>query len=132
MKKYRPYFTIPELETISTHLRLGSNPPHNLIRYVDKFISDAKEGYRKESHTLNPRPTLEESLGFKLPSLDLESSPSSHEIPIEQLMAKYKIFGFLDMSSSQIKRVQQYRYENDMMSPEEEIVWETNNGANFK
>ena len=132
MKKYRPYFTLPELETISQHLRLGSNPPHNLIRYVDKFISDAREGYRKESHTLNPRPTLEESLGFKLPSLDLESSPSSHEIPIETLMEQYKISCFLDMSSSQIQRVQQYRYENDMMSPEEESYHESTNGVQFK
>ena len=132
MKKYRPYFTLPELETISAHLRLGSNPPHNLIRYVDKFISDAREGYRKESHTLNPRPTLEESLGFKLPSLDLESSPSSHEIPIETLMEQYKVSGFSGMSSAQILRVQQYRYENDMMSPDEEPIWETNNGVQFK
>lgn len=131
MKKYRPYFTLPELETISAHLRLGSNPPHNLIRYIDKFISDAKEGYRKESHTLNPRPTLEESLGFKLPSLDLESSPSPQD-SIEALMEQFKVSWFRGMSSSQIMRVQQYRYENDMMSPEEEIVWETNNGANFK
>lgn len=131
MKKYRPYFTLPELETISAHLRLGSNPPHNLIRYVDKFISEAKEGYRKESHILNPRPTLEESLGFN-PSLDLESSSSSHEIPIETLMEQFKVSWFRGMSSSQILRVQQYRYENDMMSPEEEPIWETNNGVQFK
>lgn len=129
MKKYRPYFTLPELESISTHLRMGSNPPHNLIRYVDKFISDIKEGYRKESHTLHPRPTLEESLGFKLPSLELESS---HETPIEHLMEQYKESKFHGMSSSQIQRVQQYRYEHDLMSPDEESIHESTNGVIFK
>lgn len=129
MKKYRPYFSLPELKTILHSLKEQSNPPIGLIRYVDKFISDIDDGFRKESHSLKPRISLESSLGF------VESSESSEpDDLISSLQKLYKEFlqsnqSFSGFSSKQIILIQKYRYENDLMTQEEESIFEQSQGV---
>ena len=115
MKKFRPYFTLPELEVISSALKSSQSPQIGLIRYVDKFISDIQNGYRKENHTL--KPSLEESLGFSKPS-------ETSYVSIEYLMEVYEKTGFQSMTPGQILKIQLHRYENDLMSSEEETAFE--------
>jgi hypothetical protein len=122
MKKYRPYFTIPEMEIISSHLKQGSPDPGklNLIRYFDKFLSDAKAGLRIPNHTLMP------SLAQRM---ELESPPP--ESDPRKLYQSWIDCGenFYVFTGEQIRLIQQHRYENDMMTPTEESQFEQEQGA---
>jgi len=121
-KKYRPYFTLPELEVISIGLKTVTPVHVDLIRYLDKYISDIKSGLRQENHTLLP--SMEQKLGFTEPKNDLGYS-------IESLIQTYNSSGFTLLNPAQIVLVQEYRYENDLMSSQEEIEYEKSMGINF-
>jgi hypothetical protein len=130
-KKYRPYLTLPNLEVISTSLKgsIGALHPGSstetlsLIRYIDKYISDIKSGLRESNHTLAP--TISESLGLSdAPKNDLGYS-------LESLLETYNSTGFTLLNSAQITIILEYRYENDLMSEQEEIQYEKDMGINF-
>jgi hypothetical protein len=130
-KKYRPYLTLPNLEVISTSLKgsIGASHPGSstetlsLIRYIDKYISDIKSGLRESNHTLAP--TISESLGLSdAPKNDLGYS-------LESLLETYNSTGFTLLNSAQITIILEYRYENDLMSEQEEIQYEKDMGINF-
>ena len=117
MKKYRPYFTLAELEILSSSLRSSQNPSIHLLRYLDKFISDIKAGLRKENHTL--KPSLAESL-----ELEPSSESFSDEPTIQALLTYHAKRGFIGLSVYNIHRLQMYRYENDLMDSQEESQFE--------
>ena len=121
-KKYRPYFSIPELECILSHLKTGepSQEKLGLIRYLDRFLLDCQRGYRKESHTLMP--TLAQKM--ELESLPPESDPKKLYQSWLDCNQKFYVF-----TGDQIRLIQQYRYENDIMTPAEESQFEKENGA---
>lgn len=75
-KKYRPYFTLSELEEIYNALtQMQSNLNLELRRYIGKYINDIRDGYRVENHTL--KPSLEEKLGFSTVG---EYTPTTKEL----------------------------------------------------
>lgn len=121
-KKYRPYFTLSELEHITQCVK--SNNPLNLslIQYLDKYILDIKSGHRQENHTL--KPTISESLGFTRPE-----SPNDSINPELLLQIYHRDSGFKSLSIREIKILQKYRYENDLMSPEEESTYLASEGV---
>jgi hypothetical protein len=132
-KKYRPYLTLPNLEVISTSLKgsIGASHPGSstetlsLIRYIDKYISDIKSGLRESNHTLAP--SMEQKLGFS-------SNPSQQNslgYSLESLLETYSSTGFTLLNSAQITIILEYRYENDLMSEQEEIQYEKDMGINF-
>lgn len=118
MKKYRPYFTLEELELISGELKRGGMYSMlGIIRYLDTYILGIKSGLRKENHTL--KPSMEESLG-------IETEPSS--TPDPKLL--YSVWRERPgaISVSELELVQVYRYENNLMSPAEEHLYEQSLG----
>ena len=125
-KKYRPYFTLPELVLLkdSVSNQSVSSPQHaGLYNYLYKFISDIQDGLRQANHTL--KPSLAESL-----ELDPPAGDSSSIIPA--LLEHFNHKGFTDLSPAQIRILQEHRYINDLMSPTEERVYEVQNGLAFK
>lgn len=115
-KKYRPYFTLPELKTISSALKNTQSPSLPLVRYIDKYISDIEAGLRQESFTLAP--SIEQKLGLTSPA---KSST------ITDLVTLYNSQGnFESFTPAQIKLLQEHRYLQGLMSPEEESEYERN------
>lgn len=81
-KKYRPYFTLSELQTISA--ALAGSADAELIRYVESLIYEITKGYRSHSHITNPRASIEERLG-----VGETQGPTIEEIQAEES----KLFG---------------------------------------
>ena len=123
--KYRPYLTLPELDIIISSLKISGSNPH-LIHYLEGFKAKIDLGITSPNLTLTPRPTLNDRLelgdtGYSTVSISIEtkranaytkwlSSPqacTAHEIELTHL----------------------YRFENDLMSPEEESIYLQSQGA---
>ena len=94
-KKYRPYFTLPELRHLVAVL-VSTEPTSGLCRYLQRYLLDVESGYRTANHIGSG--TLESKLGFS------EEPKTKHESE------------------------QQYRYDNDLMSPQEEYEYEVSQG----
>ena len=94
-KKYRPYFTLPELRHLVAVL-VSTEPTSSMCRYLQRYLLDVESGFRQANHIGSP--SLESSLGF-------ESEPRS-----------------------KFESEQQYRYDNDLMSPTEEYEYEVSQG----
>lgn len=94
-KKYRPYFTLPELRHLVSVLT-QVEPTSSMCRYLSKYLYDVENGYRAPNHS--GAPTLESKLGFS-----------------EEPRTKFE-------------SEQQYRYDNDLMSPQEEYEYERSQG----
>lgn len=92
VKKYRPYFSLPELKELQSLVH-SKNRLSPLSRYLDKYILEIEAGHRDSSLTL--KPTLEQELGFD------ESA---------------KI-------QTDFEKQNQSRYEQGLMSPEEELTY---------
>jgi hypothetical protein len=73
-KKYRPYLTLAELEVIQSALDFSSRELdcNSIYKYLSKYISDIRSGYRAENHVL--KPGIEERLGIESVSQDMPSA----------------------------------------------------------
>lgn len=120
-KKYRPYFTLSEL-TILRDLCSGvANKHQALYKYLYGFVRDIEDGLRVPNH-IN-QPTIAQKL-------ELDDMPSSNTNPYtkipSQLYAEWigRNRSFIGFSPASIESINQYRYENDLMSAEEEKQYE--------
>jgi hypothetical protein len=120
-KKYRPYFTLAELQTIKHSLITSSPSNLPLIRYLDSYITDIERGNRSPNHT--NLPSLEQKLGLSIET----------ENPIRETPARcYEMWANnVPISPAQLQAANQYRYENNLMTPDEESAWEIRNGVKF-
>ena len=128
-KKYRPYFTLPELEYLASSVRAssvnaGESPPIDLLRYLERYILDIKEGFRKENHTLAPTLTQK---------LELDDSPK--ETSAQKLVRAQNLYtawqANCTLSIPELELVEEYRYLHDLMSPTEESKYESKKGITF-
>lgn len=111
--KYRPSLTIQEINFLLSTVRWSDHPEQaQLCRKLEVFTLKATHGITQPSHIATGRPSLESSLGFET------------DAAIETLLAHYAI-NPSRLSKAQLARVTQHRYLNDMMSPEEEIDYES-------
>ena len=129
-KKYRPYFTLPELEFLAQAVRTSAiaeneSPPIELLRYLEKYISDIRSGFRQENHTLAP--SLEQKL-------ELDNSPAQ-ENTAQKLVRMRNLYtawqSNCTLSIPELELVEQYRYLHDLMSSTEEQKYEHKNGITF-
>ena len=116
--KYRPYLTPQELDIIISSLKSTSSNV-SLIRYMEDFAFKISRDSIKPNLTL--KPTLTESLELGLESR--MSKPTLHQLKVESY-AKW-LNNPAKCNASDIARVHMYRYENDLMSPEEESEYES-------
>ena len=94
-KKYRPYFTLPELRHLVAVL-VSTEPTSSMCRYLRRSLHDIESGFRQANHIGSG--TVAEKLGFS------EEPRTRHESEA------------------------QYRYDNDLMSPQEEYEYEVSQG----
>ena len=116
--KYRPYFTASELGEVIRCVKLSSqNLP--LLRYLESYALKISHGVITESITLQP--TLADSLELDSPDSSLESKRAKaytkwHSSPEA-------------CTPIEIELTHLYRFENDLMSPEEETIYLQSQGA---
>jgi len=121
-KKYRPYFTISELQEISLCLKSHPTPARlSLVQYLERFIIQINHGIITTSYSPNPRPTLSQKLGFS-DTGDVEV-PISHEITGEMAYQKHLISP-ATCTPKEIAEAMEYRYTHDLMSKQEEEQYE--------
>lgn len=118
VKKYRPYFTLAELEALASFLPSEDPKIYPLRRYLMKYTSDIRSDLRLPNIELAP--TIEDSLGLS------DSAPDT-KTP-EELFRKYKISNGLGMSAKDLESALKYGYENDMLSAAEEMKFEKSQG----
>ena len=116
--KYRPYFTASELGEVIRCVKLSSqNLP--LLRYLESYALKISHGVITESITLQP--TLADSLELDSPDSSLES---------KRAKAYTKWLSSPEACTPiEIELTHLYRFENDLMSPEEETIYLQSQGA---
>lgn len=112
-EKFRPYLTAPELTKILSALKSQQPPPLGLIRYLETFAIKIERGVISSAVTLQP--TIEQKLGIEPESQVLAES-------IQVLVTNYEMFPSerSKLSPRQLEAIQNYRFINDRMTPEEE------------
>jgi len=112
IKKYRPYFTLPELKELSQGAKTFS-----LKRYLDKFISDIEAEHRVANITLTGRPAIEDKLGFT-------QNPDPLLTP-EMLYHKYRAqSNGVGMTKEERDKALEFGYQNDLLNPQEDAEYE--------
>lgn len=119
-KKYRPYFTIPEIEEIVTCLKHSPSPRRlQIAKYLESFIFQIRLGVRKENHTLAP--TLIERLELETPV------PAPHEVSGEAAYQKW-VISPKDCTAHEISVAMEWAYLNDKLTPQQEVEFEKERG----
>ena len=119
--KYRPYFTASELGEVIRCVKLSSQNI-SLLRYLESYALKISHGVIAESITLQP--TLVDSLELDSPS----PSDSSLESKRAKAYAKW-LSSPESCTPLEIELAHLYRFENDLMSPEEESIYLQSQGA---
>ena len=121
--KYRPYFTASELGEVIRCVKLSSQNI-SLLRYLESYALKISHGVITESITLQP--TLADSL--ELDSPDSPSPDSSLESKRSKAYTKWSQAPEA-CTPLEIELAHLYRFENDLMSPEEESIYLQSQGA---
>lgn len=116
--KYRPYLTPQELDIIISSLKTTSSNV-SLIRYLEDFAHKISRDSIKPNLTL--KPSLEDKLELNAPRARTMDSL----IALKSLAYQKWLTNPTKCTSSELARVHMYRYENDLMSPEEETEYES-------
>lgn len=117
--KYRPYFTASELSEVIRCVKLSSQNI-SLLRYLESYALKISHGVIAESITLQP--TLADSLELDSPS------PASLESKRSKAYAKW-LSSPQTCTPLEIELTHLYRFENDLMSQEEETIYLQSQGA---
>lgn len=109
MLKFRPSLTIHQIEYLVNLLQTQPicEDSKNILASLHKFQLKATHGITAPSHVSTGRPSLDAQLGF---------SPDN---TIESLLTIYESNPSI-LSTKQLERVQFHRFQNDLMSWEEE------------
>jgi len=115
-KNYRPYFSQEELTEVTRCVSVSSTNTR-LIGYLRLFL--AKIENEQVSVQYTNAPSIEEKLGLE------DSPPMKTDLRALRLQAYNKwLSSPASCSILEHTRAQMYRYENDLMSPEEETSYE--------
>jgi hypothetical protein len=114
-QKYRPYFTSSELSELISSLKENPKPSRiPLIRYLEGFALKIERGLITSAHTLEP--TIEQKLELEISHTEAVNSIQSKRF---NAYRKWREFAH-KCTPDEIEQAQTYRYENDLMSEEEE------------
>lgn len=120
--KYRPYFTASELGEVIRCVKVSSQNI-SLLRYLESYALKISHGVITESITLQP--TLADSL-----ELDSPTSPLNSSLESKRAKAYTKWLSSPESCTPlEIELTHLYRFENDLMSPEEESIYLQSQGA---
>lgn len=120
-KQYRPYFTLPELKEIILCLKSHPSPQRMcLVQKLESFCLKINHGIISPQYEPSPKKTILERLELD----DSKPLPISTEITGEAAYQKHLIDPF-HCTPKEIEAAMEYRYTNDLMSPEEEEQYES-------
>jgi hypothetical protein len=115
-KKFRPYFTAPELLELISALKESPTPARmNLIRYLETFSIKIERGVMEPSHVIEGTKSEKtiQAMGFAEIPADL-----AEKISPVQLYDKWKS-NPTECSPAELEKVIQYRWENGLMTESE-------------
>ena len=124
IQKFRPYFTAAELLTVINTLKSSTNPPTQIIRYLETFAIKIERGVLTPSISLNPPESIESRLGLA------PSVPFSIQLKEDEIENKVTLWESYPESRHkftvpEIEKIMAWRYENDRMTPDEESAYES-------
>ena len=116
--KFRPYFTISELQEVIRCLKASSHSV-DLLRYMETFVVQIERGTRSPSIT--NALSLEQRLGVAPVPNYSKGKPEYSIHELYQIWCSNPEF----LSPPQLVQVHQYRWESDLMTPEESSIYES-------
>lgn len=118
-QKFRPYFTAAELQEIITCLKSHPTPRRlTICQYLEGFVLKINHGIITPAHVNNP--SLEQKLGMVDSSTPI---PISHNLTGEAAYQKWLVSP-TSATPKEIAEAMDWRYLNDLMSPDEEAEYE--------
>jgi hypothetical protein len=119
--KYRPYFTADEMLELISALKESPTPSRmKIIQYLEGFNLKITYGVVNANYITNPKPTIEQQLGFT------EEEPEPTLSPNEIRQRAYQKWLKKDstITVKELNLANEYRYENNLMSAEEQAAFE--------
>jgi hypothetical protein len=120
-QKFRPYFTAEELtlnlQCLKTNPTLSSQT-QSLVRYLETFAIKIERGITRPSIELKGTPTQQLTRALEL------DAPQLGNINKEKGALHAKWIAGQVLSPKELELVHLYRYENDLMTFEEETQYE--------
>ena len=119
--KYRPYFTADEMLELISALKESPTPSRmKIIQYLEGFNLKITYGVVNANYITNPKPTIEQQLGFT------EEEPEHTLFPHELRQRAYQKWLRKDptITVKELNLANEYRYENNLMSAEEQVAFE--------
>lgn len=124
IQTFRPYLTLAQIEAIIE--KFNADPKHpeanGIVKALTVLHFKARMGNISAAHVRTPRQSLEESLGFGPDDTDsdvLQSNSQRHQVYEKYLKAPALC------TEDEVKIALTFKYENDLMSPEEEAEFES-------
>ena len=122
-EKFRPVFTLEQLERISALCKMQqpiTQTDAEIIGILAAFIAKAQNGAIAAAYAIKPKLSLEQSLGFA-------PTPNQELTHAHRRYAAYEKYSVNPASCTleEISLAETYRYENDLMSQEEAVAFET-------
>lgn len=116
--KYRPVLTMPQIRFVM--LAIEKYPAKDtfqeeLLSYLELFVAKQKAGFLRSSYSVAPRQSIEDKLGL---------GADSKEEKMLAAFSKHEQLGAFICTKQELALVAEYRYLNDLMSPEEETEYE--------
>lgn len=120
---FRPYLTLAQIEAIIE--KFNADPKHpeanGIVKTLTVLHFKARMGNISAAHVRTPKQSLEESLGFVD---DPETESMQINSQRQQVYEKYLKAPAL-CTEEEVKVALTFKYENDLMTPEEEAEFES-------
>lgn len=117
-QKYRPYFTLAEIDEIINCLKSHPSPRRlQIAQYLTKFKIQAEFGLRESAY--ESKPSMMEKLGFSDTPV-----PLSHEITGEAAYNAW-VASPTSCSPKTIQEALEWGYANGKLTPEQEADFES-------
>jgi hypothetical protein len=123
-QKFRPVFTSSQILLLleSVKLRYETEPTHelkSLYSYLKTFSIKIENGLVDSQYTTKSKSSISDDLGFSEAKLE---SPLQLR---ERIYNQYKNTPRIDIPQTVIREFDTYRWENELMTPEETIIFES-------
>lgn len=120
VSKYRPSLTQEQIvHLISLCRKDSSDESLRIIGLLAQFEFKIKQGAIVQSHAVDVKQGLAVDLGFADPAIHMQGGARSANLILELWNSNPA-----QLSVLELQRVRSYRYENDLMTPEEQLSYE--------
>ena len=127
MKKFRPVLSAHQIATIialakQEFIKSSSADARSILQTLSPFAAKIENYAIFPAYVATPAPTKIDELGFNEPTANQLTPAQKRESLYNQFMQSGA--NHENLSLSELETINLYRYENDLMSPEEEAEYE--------